>query len=355
MNIIEDLNTLANHEAANPLEDIFLSKAISFSDIHTIRDEIRNRIISDSLLNRMVNIKEYDFSFDKLFSVNTLFEEGHYFIALKDFYNFILLNQNHFELMDKDVPAIAGYRIRKSNTIIKDSREMHFPPSDKISLVKSGRFSIPGISTLYIGSSPEICLLEMRENPKSKLKNINNYICKYYIETYGKKGFGLTRTANDTALMAIQNMSKVNPQDYLNSYYSYDVPLKIFTSIMSENDTYFKKEHVIPQFLMIVLREMGYSYFKYRSSVSFKLNCDKPIKHFLDKNYAIFDKTMVFNVSEVQKVISQVSRYNKLENREANPFLAGYTDLFEEYYKNSWIGKQYRLYETKNIPYKKIT
>lgn len=152
---------------------------------------------------------------------------------------------NAFEMQDVE----TLFRMRNGTNRVFSKNEMFHIPFDRREIIKTQRYSIPGLPCLYLGNSIYICWEELRR------PNINNVqVSRFEID---KSRFKLLDLSFLPAgfIQSYENLKKNSIQglNLTNLFLSYIItwPLMASCSIVTSNDDgHFKPEHIIPQLLL---------------------------------------------------------------------------------------------------------
>jgi hypothetical protein len=171
----------------------------------------------------------------------------------KDAFDEIIVNP---DLLKKKVEETDFYRARivpsdKMDTCF-DNNEMWHIPFSKRGLVKSERFSFPGLPCLYLGASSYVCWVELNRPPYDTVQ------IAYIVPE------GTTRELYfwDISLLPSRFVELIKNQKSPYSVYEYAslYPLIAMCSVKVNNYLdYFKPEYIFPQFLMEYVLEVGES------------------------------------------------------------------------------------------------
>ncbi|EHM50702.1 hypothetical protein [Yokenella regensburgei] len=144
-------------------------------------------------------------------------------------------------LCNSDKPL---FRVRKSDTSIKERSEMFHIPFSKRHLVNAQRYSVAGLPCLYLGSSLYVCWLEMDKPDFDKL-----YISSYSSEEEESKILDFTAEILYSRFYGLIDDDKMS---YLTKIsYICLMPLIYACNFRKKNDsTSFTQEYIIPNLLM---------------------------------------------------------------------------------------------------------
>ncbi|EBI1576667.1 hypothetical protein FKY37_03020 [Salmonella enterica] len=140
--------------------------------------------------------------------------------------------------------SIPLFRVRKSDTAVKNRNEIFHIPFSKRHLVNAQRYSVAGLPCLYLGSSLYVCWLEMDKPDFDKLyissfisSEENSKILDFTSEILYSRFYG--KTDND-------KMSYITKMSYICL-----MPLIYACSFAKINgSTSFTQEYIIPNLLM---------------------------------------------------------------------------------------------------------
>lgn len=145
---------------------------------------------------------------------------------------------------------VQFFRARLNDTIVDfPAEQMLHIPFNMRERVKSERFSVPGLSCLYLGNTSYACWIEMGK-PAEHQFNVSPIVLDN-----SQKIFNLAISITD-----IDELMK-NPNEqtetYINDLFKLLV-LMIATSYrVEQNDRNFKSEYIIPQLLMLACKANG--------------------------------------------------------------------------------------------------
>lgn len=139
------------------------------------------------------------------------------------------------------------FRVRNGNNRMFSKKEMFHIPFDKREIIKTQRYSIPGLPCLYLGNSIYVCWEELRRPDINQMQvsrfEIDKNELKFLDLSFLPAGF-------------IQSYERLKEQtgDGLSVFFlNYIItwPLMASCSIVTSNDNGdFKPEHIIPQLLL---------------------------------------------------------------------------------------------------------
>lgn len=215
----------------------------------------RKNYLSDEIYNNLSKIESLN---NDLFSVIDLYLNGSVGNAAKSFNSAIINNHSYIEklLVGKDISGTIGnlYRIRLSHSSNFQRDEMFHIPFEKRHLVKTQRYSIPGVPCLYLSSSIIVAWEEL-SRPSYDDIHVSRFLPlkKSNIKILD---FGF-RPAQFAALIK-SNSSKIHTKsditDFLISYATI-WPLIALCSIKTKfRDATFKVEYIVPQLLFEYIR-----------------------------------------------------------------------------------------------------
>lgn len=161
------------------------------------------------------------------------------------------------------------FRVRKSDTSIKDRKEMFHIPFSMRHLVNAQRYSVAGLPCLYLGSSLYVCWLEMDKPDFDKL-----YISSYSSDEEESKILDFTSEILYSRFYDIVNDDEMT---YLTKMsYICLMPLIYACNFRKKNNsTSFTQEYIIPNLLMQWISRRGKSNIvgiAYRSTKMVKTN-----------------------------------------------------------------------------------
>lgn len=161
------------------------------------------------------------------------------------------------------------FRVRKSDSSIKDRKEMFHIPFSMRHLVNAQRYSVAGLPCLYLGSSLYVCWLEMDKPDFDKL-----YISSYSSNEEDSKILDFTSEILYSSFYGIVNddeMSYLTKMSYICL-----MPLIYACNFKKNNNsTSFTQEYIIPNLLMQWISRRGKSNIvgiAYRSTKMVKTN-----------------------------------------------------------------------------------
>ncbi|EUM54493.1 TPA: hypothetical protein ACTYOU_003827 [Enterobacter hormaechei] len=136
------------------------------------------------------------------------------------------------------------FRVRKSDTSIKDRKEMFHIPFSMRHLVNAQRYSVAGLPCLYLGSSLYVCWLEMDKPDFDKL-----YISSYSSDEEDSKILDFTAEILYSRFYGIVDDDEM---PYLTKMsYICLMPLIYACNFRKKNNsTSFTQEYIIPNLLM---------------------------------------------------------------------------------------------------------
>ncbi|MCS2152408.1 hypothetical protein MUU49_07425 [Scandinavium goeteborgense] len=145
------------------------------------------------------------------------------------------------------------FRVRKSDSSIKDRKEMFHIPFSMRHLVNAQRYSVAGLPCLYLGSSLYVCWLEMDKPDFDKL-----YISSYSSDEEDSKILDFSHE-----ILYSRFYGKIH-DDYMpyltKMSYICLIPLIYACSFRKKNDsTSFTQEYIIPNLLMQWISRRGKS------------------------------------------------------------------------------------------------
>jgi hypothetical protein len=136
------------------------------------------------------------------------------------------------------------FRVRKSNTAIKDRKEIFHIPFSMRHLVDAQRYSVAGLPCLYLGSSLYVCWLEMGKPDFDKL-----YISSFISNEENSKILDFTADILYSHFYGISVNDRMTSTTKL-AYLSL-MPLIYACSFAKKtNSTSFTQEYIIPNLLM---------------------------------------------------------------------------------------------------------
>lgn len=161
------------------------------------------------------------------------------------------------------------FRVRKSDSSIKDRKEMFHIPFSMRHLVNAQRYSVAGLPCLYLGSSLYVCWLEMDKPDFDKL-----YISSYSSNEKDSKILDFTSEILYSRFYGIVNDDEM---PYLTKMsYICLMPLIYACNFRKKNSsTSFTQEYIIPNLLMQWISRRGNSNIvgiAYRSTKMVKTN-----------------------------------------------------------------------------------
>ncbi|MCR3758460.1 hypothetical protein KYB31_05550 [Clostridium felsineum] len=177
--------------------------------------------------------------------------------------SFGLRGFNYFENIPKDdIDSIKGeinekiplFKARVSDSIVEfDAYDMLHIPFDKRDIVKTQRFSIPGLPCMYFGTSSYVCWLELNKPLKSQF-NVSEFEIL--------KNFKILNLISSWSM--ISELSKKKSWNY--SFDKHQIikelmliwPLVCATSfrVKEDKDRQFKSEYIISQLLMQIINSI---------------------------------------------------------------------------------------------------
>lgn len=178
--------------------------------------------------------------------------------------SFGLRGFNYFEKVPKDDgieiikdeinEKIPLFKARVSDSIVEfDAYDMLHIPFDKRDIVKTQRFSIPGLPCMYFGTSSYVCWLELNKPLKSQF-NVSEFEIS--------KNFRILNLISSWSM--ISELSKKNLWNY--SFDKHQIikelmliwPLVCATSfrVKEDKDRQFKSEYIISQLLMQIINSI---------------------------------------------------------------------------------------------------
>jgi hypothetical protein len=143
------------------------------------------------------------------------------------------------------------YRVRLNESHLYKPEEMFHIPFEKRHLVKSQRYSIAGLPSLYLGSSIFCCWEEMNRPDLNKL-----YISKFKVQSGGVKvlnfAYRLSSNGND-----LYSSFKINDlKEKVAKLIFYPV-LMACSYVKKYENAPFNEEYIIPNMLLLWIREVS--------------------------------------------------------------------------------------------------
>lgn len=194
-------------------------------------------------------------------AVNTMISEfGDEFPAISDINSSIA-----FQGGGPDYTEVQFFRARLSENVIEFSaNDMLHIPFNKRQIVKSERFSIPGLPCLYLGNSSYACWIEMG-CPADHRFNVAPVVLNNT-----QKVLNLTATMND--LYEFNKTTTESTDEELENYVIKLLKLMVLTFCTSykvkEENRNFKSEYILPQMIMLACKSRnldGITYYSKRA------------------------------------------------------------------------------------------
>lgn len=182
--------------------------------------------------------------------------------------------------IDKEVQF---FRARLSDSVIDfPAKEMLHIPFDKREIVKSERFSIPGLPCLYLGNSSYVCWIEMGR-PADHMFNIAPVVLD---DT--QKILNLTVSIRDIyEIVTLEDFEKTEKFDARFIEMFKAMILNIVTSYrVSQENRNFKSEYILPQMIMLACLKKGLDGITYFS----KQTDDEIFSNVVGVNLVLFGK-----------------------------------------------------------------
>ena len=194
---------------------------------------------------------------------------------------------------DSKNAEVQFYRARLNENVVDySSSEMSHIPFSKRSIVKSERFSIPGLPCLYLGNTSYVCWIEMG-CPADYRFNVSPVVLDN-----SQKVFNLAIDKQMLYSIFDSNKSEAEIEKNLNSIIKI-VLFNVATSfVVKEKDRNFKSEYLISQMLMISCKNKGYNGITYYS----KQVCHEAFAKSIGINLVLFAE---FNGNDNLSVINE--------------------------------------------------
>ncbi|MDS0528475.1 hypothetical protein NNC19_22555 [Clostridium sp. SHJSY1] len=340
---IEEINKITNRSddmIENVKENVQLIieslKCYYNADIDTAKNKI---------LNLLIKYKNTPFIVSKL-------DKNYAFRGIAPFEEIHTPNhEKHYE--ELNTTELSFFKARIGNTTFKKNDMLHIP-FDKRELIKTQRFSIPGVPCLYLGTTSYVCWLEMNK-PQDSEFNVSSYKIPGELKILNLVGDQMlinglgAYLSNDGSekenFKLVETMIEIFPLIYATSY-----------SINNSNRQ-FKSEYIISQLIMQCLQELeidGVAYVSKkleRSIIGYMqcINLAIPIKYVGDYIYEnsinkygqIFKNiklTNPINLAEYQKLVHfdiHVDKYSFINSCFSNGYtsqirLAGKDIVYQE-------------------------
>ncbi|MCC0634787.1 RES domain-containing protein [Clostridioides sp. ES-S-0001-02] len=196
---------------------------------------------------------------DNKFIVSNL-NENYAFRGIAPFKD--LYDENYaYDQMNETPLSFFKSRIGDSKFSRKDM--LHIPFS-KRELVKTQRFSIPGVPCLYLGTTSYVCWLEM-DKPQDNIFNVSSYKIKKELRILNLVLDQMLINGHATQVISCDSNKKINNLNMLKTMIEI-FPLICATSFRVKNIyREFKSEYIISQLVMQCIEELDIDGIAYTS------------------------------------------------------------------------------------------
>lgn len=203
---------------------------------------------------------------DNRFIVSNL-NENYAFRGIAPFKD--LYDENYAYDQMNDTP-LSFFKSRTGDNKFNRKDMLHIPFS-KRELVKTQRFSIPGVPFLYLGTTSYVCWLEM-DKPQDNIFNVSSYKIKKELKILNLVLDQMLINGHSTQVISCNSNKKINNLNMLKTMIEI-FPFICATSFRVKNvHRAFKSEYIISQLVMQCIEELdidGIAYASKKASDSF--------------------------------------------------------------------------------------
>lgn len=196
--------------------------------------------------------------------------------------NSIAFSDSIFNSQNTD-KEVQFFRARLSDSVIDFSaKEMLHIPFEKRELVKSERFSIPGLPCLYLENSSYVCWIEMGR-PADHMFNVAPIVLD---DT--QKILNLTVSITDiNEMLTLEDSEKTEKIDarFIDMFKAMILNIATSYRVLQENRN-FKSEYILPQMIMLACLKNGLDGITYFS----KQTGNEIFSHVVGVNLVLFGK-----------------------------------------------------------------